>query len=680
MPPTSSPPPLKDPVLTEAYIHPSRAFEQTGTTFAFLTLGAAAIIYAGLKLKELSGVRASGEREAKYEAVDLEETHQLRSGTELKAAAGSSPTSDRAAAAAELDEGKAQKPAGDSSKPGRIEAVKCSRGSLVTLMGYLAQLGGILMYSWFCENMPVFDHGKKSYSRDVFWFITLVYIGVALATVKANPKDTSLLNREQTEEWKGWMQFLFLMYHYFHASEVYNAVRVFISCYVWMTGFGNFSFFYIKRDFGFVRFWQMMWRLNFLVFWLIMVHGNTFILYYINPLHTFYFLLVFVAMYIFSSCNHDKWPVRVKMIVLGTLIFIIWDVPGAFHAVFGWLSPKPTIGAKSGTFHEWHFRSGLDHYSAIFGMAFAMNYPMSAAWLKAVEKRTAVSQWLIKGGIAAVCAVLMLAWTQSIFSMQKLEYNKHHPYWFWIPLLVYIFIRNISFTLRSYHLGLLTRMGKITLETYLMQHHIWLTSNAKTLLVFIPGSPLVNFFFVSVVYLYLSYRLFRLTVALRAMLIPNDAGVARTLLLVMLTTLSTIYGFAQLLTKVESNVILVLLSTLVIGIAGCFVLESIINAESVEHIKTPYLGVTGLLGGVTLVVAISSWLAEFTTAWGSKDQNNGGVAGSVSMGLIALAVFSTIVLSLDNFVGLSRLSSIPALGYPSWEEAYSELHNKIFSK
>ncbi len=52
-----------------------------------------------------------------------------------------------------------------------------------------------------------------------------------------------LLNRDQTEEWKGWMQFVFLLYHYYHAEEVYNSIRVMITCYVWMTGFGNFSFF-----------------------------------------------------------------------------------------------------------------------------------------------------------------------------------------------------------------------------------------------------------------------------------------------------------------------------------------------------------------------------------------------------------------------------------------------------
>ncbi|KAL5682956.1 hypothetical protein ACJX0J_009341, partial [Zea mays] len=46
------------------------------------------------------------------------------------------------------------------------------------------------------------------------------------------------------------------VYHYFAASEIYNAIRVFIACYVWMTRFGNFSYYYIKKDFSIARFAQ----------------------------------------------------------------------------------------------------------------------------------------------------------------------------------------------------------------------------------------------------------------------------------------------------------------------------------------------------------------------------------------------------------------------------------------
>ncbi|WZZ49499.1 hypothetical protein YC2023_049606 [Brassica napus] len=37
---------------------------------------------------------------------------------------------------------------------------------------------------------------------------------------------------------------------YFAASEIYNAIRVFIAAYAWMTGFGNFSYYYIRKDFS----------------------------------------------------------------------------------------------------------------------------------------------------------------------------------------------------------------------------------------------------------------------------------------------------------------------------------------------------------------------------------------------------------------------------------------------
>ena len=49
------------------------------------------------------------------------------------------------------------------------------------------------------------------------------------------------------------------------------------------------------------------------------------------------------------------------------------------------LGQIPRLGAKSGVLHEWHFRTGLDHYSALLGMLFALNYPTTTAWIKRVQ-------------------------------------------------------------------------------------------------------------------------------------------------------------------------------------------------------------------------------------------------------------------------------------------------------
>ena len=62
-------------------------------------------------------------------------------------------------------------------------------------------------------------------SHDAFWFIALSFLLVALFSFETNHpnRDNShnaLLNRDQTEEWKGWMQFLFVEYHYFHNVTV----------------------------------------------------------------------------------------------------------------------------------------------------------------------------------------------------------------------------------------------------------------------------------------------------------------------------------------------------------------------------------------------------------------------------------------------------------------------------
>lgn len=64
------------------------------------------------------------------------------------------------------------------------------------------------------------------------------------------------------------IQCMFVLYHYWKAAETYNAIRCFIAAYVWMTGFGNFMYFQKFNDFSVVRMFRMLFRLNFLVFFI----------------------------------------------------------------------------------------------------------------------------------------------------------------------------------------------------------------------------------------------------------------------------------------------------------------------------------------------------------------------------------------------------------------------------
>ncbi|KAG0479745.1 hypothetical protein HPP92_010603 [Vanilla planifolia] len=184
------------------------------------------------------------------------------------------------------------------------------------------EFGGLLLYYYICDRTDLFGESRKAYNRDFFFFLYFLLIIVAAMTSfkvhndcsTLSGKVTMYLNRHQTEEWKGWMQVLFLMYHYFAAKEIYNAIRIFIAAYVWMTGFGNFSYYYVRKDFSVTRFAQMMWRLNFFVAFCCIVLDNHYMLYYICPMHTFFTLMVYISLGFLNKHNDRGLVIAIKIV------------------------------------------------------------------------------------------------------------------------------------------------------------------------------------------------------------------------------------------------------------------------------------------------------------------------------------------------------------------------------
>lgn len=463
--------------------------------------------------------------------------------------------------------------------------------SIYVLLHHVSVLGLLLLYAYLCEYHPPFPHSEKSYDRDEFFFLTALLLVVSAFTLKKNDPSTTtttmstttlgdkqaphgvaaqrsiwqarpvapvndatdVLNRDQTEEWKGWMQFMFLLYHYYRAEEVYNAIRIMITCYVWMTGFGNFSFFYLKGDYSAVRVMQMLWRLNFLVVLLCLTQGTTYILYYICLLHTYFFLMVYATMRVAKQVNHTKWGIRVKLLILASIIFLVWDVDTGLFQALHWpfLGVKPILGATSGAMWEWYFRSSLDHWSTLLGMVFALNFPITSLFFRKIEARPLVLHIAAKTAMGSVLLAATFVWVAGPFQLGKVEYNQTNSYFGVVPVLTYIYFRNLTPWLRSHTLDLLHQIGKTTLETYLMQHHIWLTSNAKSLLTLIPGWPKMNFLVVTILYFYTSRRLYHLTLFLRGIILPDNRNVCIRNLLGIAAMVGSFLGIARLLEHLD---------------------------------------------------------------------------------------------------------------------------------
>ncbi len=197
-------------------------------------------------------------------------------------------------------------------------------------------------------------------------------------------------------------------------------------------------------------------------------------------------------------------------------------------------------------------RFRLDHWTTLVGMLVAYNYPYYEQFMKYLDKKNEKRDRLIKEslriGISVISIGIFVAWFYWVLLIHRDTYLKIHPYTSPIPILVYIWLRNAHPVLRSWHLNLLTWLGKITLETYLSQIHIYMMGDAKKILVYLPNYPLLNFLLATGIYLLVSHTLFKLTVFFSSYLLPRDLKVIAKNAVITIGWFACCYCLAYILT------------------------------------------------------------------------------------------------------------------------------------
>lgn len=389
---------------------------------------------------------------------------------------------------------------------------------------FIFGLGVIYMYIG--DRTQLFSKIHKDFEPSTFTIqmLCVAFLGlVSVVRQRDGDGDQGFLNRGQTDEWKGWMQLIILVYHFTGASGtagIYNAVRSLVAAYLFQTGYGHFFFFYKKKDYGIGRVLNVMVRMNLLTFVLMYLMNTDYLSYYFTPLVSLWFLVIWLTMYVGHRYNNKVWFVLVKMGVMCCLTTAMIHLPGLLEAMFDLLATLANIHWQAA---EWRFRLALDAYIVYIGMLFALA-TIKIKEHRIVQERDTTSFALLKWVTVALAGIAMVGYFWFELSQpSKQAYNGYHPYISWIPVVAFIILRNATLFLRNTNSGFFMWIGKCSLETFIGQFHMWLAADTKGLLVVIPSSWIhrlggqgdwgwwLNFFVSSILFLFVCHYISQAT-------------------------------------------------------------------------------------------------------------------------------------------------------------------------
>ncbi|KAH0506221.1 CAS1 domain-containing protein 1 [Microtus ochrogaster] len=339
--------------------------------------------------------------------------------------------------------------------------------SLETLLQSFCKLGLIMAYFYMCDRANLFMKENKFYTHSSF-FIPIIYILVLGIFYNESTKETKVLNREQTDEWKGWMQLVILIYHISGASTpikgmeatlgtirgltlallnkrlqraelaasadsriatfvtgpfiaflpVYMHIRVLVAAYLFQTGYGHFSYFWVKGDFGIHRVCQVVF-------------------------HGMLFAFIYLA-----------------------------------------LQRRQILSEGKG---EPLFSNKISNFLLFISVVSFLTYSIWASSCK-----------------------------------NKAECNELHPSVSVVQIVAFILIRNIPGYARSVYSSFFAWFGKISLELFICQYHIWLAADTRGILVLIPGNPTLNIIVSTFIFVCVAHEISQITTDLAQVLIPKD--------------------------------------------------------------------------------------------------------------------------------------------------------------
>lgn len=397
----------------------------------------------------------------------------------------------------------------------------------------------VLVYCFVADRTLAFEKASKLVDQTSFIIVSglMLLLGLASLCPITPPSGTSkdksilhfphlqLLSRSQTEEWKGWMQVVILSYHYFGMSKVlwaYQLARVLVASYLFMTGYGHTMYFLRTGDFSFQRVATVIFRTNILSIMLAFVMGTHFDLYYFPMLSSLWFLIIYITMVPISKSAPTIHELNFRILLSSLAVKALASSTSMMESLL-YMPANLGIGLIQIDGKEFMFRFRLDAYVVYVGMFAAVHFSIDSviddvSIVTASRTSVKLLRYFQRLAIPGSCCFIIGYAVFCASFDDKYAYNRWHPIISPFAVVAFVILRNSTETISHVYSRWFAWFGRCSLETFVLQYHIWLAADSRGLLrlsgVELPlsvvgtqtriGMEVIQFMFLSALFLWAS--------------------------------------------------------------------------------------------------------------------------------------------------------------------------------
>lgn len=263
-----------------------------------------------------------------------------------------------------------------------------------------------------------------------------------------------------------------------------------------------------------------MVRLNLLTIVLAYVMNTDYLFYYFAPLVSFWYMVVYVTMAFGSQYNDRTVFLVCKVLAAMTVTTFVIKEEWVLKEIFSVLESVCNISWST---KESSFRLQLDYWIIYFGMLTAV------AFMKVRDNRLMDHPlWSTAVKVSIGGSVIGILWFFAFELLQpsKFAYNHWHPYVSWIPIISFVILRNANATLRSATSQMFGFIGRCSLETFIIQFHLWMAADTKGLLIVIPWTRwrILNMIVTTTIFVWLSNQVAQATTVMTTWICGSVKG------------------------------------------------------------------------------------------------------------------------------------------------------------